>query len=232
MHHIKRKPCFGAVVLDLDGTLIDSVPDVGAAVNRLLESRRRRTLSDDEMRTMVGWGAGVMIKMAFSATGAPPAEDQIPATVDAYLGFYRQRPAELTTVYPGVREVLEALADDGVMLGVCSNKPHEMVERVLAALGMAHFFQAATGGDNVPHRKPDGRHVRLTLELMGADGLSAVMVGDSETDMAAGRDAGLPVVAVSYGYRHGPAEALDADTLIDNFAELPEALRELSAEKS
>ena len=222
---------FDAVLFDLDGTLINSAPDVGAAVNRLLDTEGRRPLAGHELRTMIGFGAEDMLSMAFAATGDSLAdEDSVHDAVKRYRGFYKKSPAELTTVYPGVREVLAELAETGVKLGICSNKPHELVELVLTELGMVRIFNAITGGDNVPHRKPDGRHIHLTLEMMGAAGMSAAMVGDSETDVAASRNAGLPVVAVDYGYSHGPAGELDADALIGHFADLPATLGRLACQ--
>ncbi len=220
---------FEAVVFDLDGTLIDSAPDVGAAVNRLLESRGRRGLDGDELRTMIGFGANTMLERAFAATGESLAADRVEEAVAGYRDFYMGHLTDLTTVYPGVRETLHALAGDGVVMGICSNKPHGLVRRVLEALAMDRFFKALTGGDNVPHCKPDGRHVHLTLEMMGAGGKPAAMVGDSETDMAAGRNAGVAVIAVDYGYSHGPPQDLDADALIGHFGDLPATLERLAA---
>ena len=129
---------------------------------------------------------------------------------------------QLTPVFPGVLDVLAQLKAEGLRLGICTNKPESTTGAVLDGLGLSGYFQAVTCGDTVPHRKPDGRHVLLTMEMMGAR--DAVMVGDSETDMAAGRDAGIPVIAVAYGYRHCAAEDLDSDILIESFSELPDAL--------
>ncbi len=213
-----------AVVFDLDGTLIDSVADIGAAVNRTLGERGRRRLSLDEVRGMIGMGAGAMLEIALSATGPAPSGDEVDHAMERYLTFYKAHPAEHTVIYPCVVEVLKSLRARGVLLGICSNKPLVTTNLALRALGLDVLFAGVTGGDEVPHRKPDGRHVRLTLDLMGAAGASAVMVGDSEIDVAAGKDAGLPVVAVTYGYAQAPAEHLQADILIDRFDALAEAL--------
>lgn len=220
-----------AVVFDLDGTLIDSVPDVCAAVNRVLESRRRPPLGIDRVRAMVGDGARVMLDLAFAGCGDPLPADAIDGVVAQYLEFYKQEPVKRTIVYPGVRRVLKSLADRGVPMGVCTNKPYVMSTIVLEKLDLAPFFCGVTGGDNVPHRKPDGRHITLTLDLMGADPAVAVMVGDNETDVAAARDAGLPVVAVSYGYARVPPEQLGADALIGHFDLVPETLACIIAQR-
>lgn len=216
------------IVFDLDGTLIDSVPDVGAAMNRMLAGAGYAQIPDERVRDYVGWGARVMIEKALATAGVETPASELEQRLNEYIAFYRAAPAERTIVYPGVRDVLDKLAAAGVPMGICTNKPQAMSELVLEALDMSRYFAAVLGGDIVPHRKPDGRHVHDTLRLMNAEGRSAVMIGDSETDMAAGRDAGLPVIAVTYGYAHGDPHQLDADIRLDDFADLPDALRRLS----
>ena len=219
---------FDAAVFDLDGTLIDSVHDVGAAVNRLLRDRCRPTLSAQALEKMVGHGPRPLLTKAFAATGAELREDEVPEAIQGYLEFYRSDPVSRTLIYPGVVEVLTKLRADGLKMGLCTNKPYEVTLLVVEQLELGRFFDAVTGGNNVPHPKPDGRHIHLTLEQMSARDCEAVMIGDSETDMAAARDAGLPSVAVDWGYRRGAPEDLDADVLIGDFHDLPAALDELS----
>jgi phosphoglycolate phosphatase len=212
-----------AIVFDLDGTLIDSIPAVAAALNRLLEEEGRRRLGVEETKTMVGWGAGLTLEKAFEATGAPLDRRDLPAALERYQDFYLADPAGHTVVYPGVRQVLDELAGKGTPMGICTNKPVKTTHPVLEALALDHYF-SAVACDDVPHRKPDGRHLRLTLERMGAAGRPAAMVGDNETDMEAARDAGLFRVGVTWGYPHDPLMPLDADVVIDAFADLPGAL--------
>ena len=227
-----------AIAFDLDGTLIDSVPDVRAAINRLLVSEGRSEISLEQTLSLVGQGARVMMEQAMAlgdgalgggavGGGAPPP-DALDRMVETYIGFYQRHPADLTTIYPGVIEVLDSLAVRGIPMAICSNKPFVMTKLVLKTLGLDRFFAVVTGGDNVPHRKPDGRHITHTLDLMGDRHSNAVMVGDSETDVAAGKDAGLPVIAVTYGYTHVPVTELGADVLIDRFSDLPAALDKLA----
>ena len=217
-----------AIAFDLDGTLINSVPDVRAAINRLLVSEGRSEISLEQTLSLVGQGARVMVEQAMALGGGAPPPDALDYMVETYIGFYQRHPADLTTIYPGVVEVLESLAARGIPMAICSNKPFVMTKLVLETLGLDRFFDAVTGGDNVPHRKPDGRHVTHTLDLMGGRHSHAVMVGDSETDVAAGKDAGLPVIAVTYGYTHVPVGELGADVLIDRFSDLPAALDALA----
>jgi phosphoglycolate phosphatase len=216
---------FDAIVFDLDGTLIDSVPDVRGAVNRMLVAEGRSPISLEQAHAFVGEGARVLVEKALAATG--PLPEIIDDHIERYIDFYKKHPADETVVYPGVVEALETLAGRGVRMGICTNKPFVMTGLVLEALGLDRYFSAITGGDNVPHRKPDGRHVLLTLEMMKVAAAGAAMVGDSETDVAAGKDAGLPVVAVTYGYAHVPVAEMGADAVIDCFSALPDTLDSL-----
>ena len=218
---------FDAILFDLDGTLIDSAPDVRWSVNQCLSDHARWALSPAEATGMIGWGARVLLQRAFAMTGAPLADAAVDAAVAGFQAYYRQRPAADTIVYPGVVETLEQFKQSGLPMGVVTNKPHEMSLLVLEALGLMPYFSAVIGGDKARFPKPDGRHLLDTIKQMGVNGGRIVMVGDSETDCAAGRSAGVAVVAVTYGYMHGGIEALDADVLIDNFADLPMALEQL-----
>jgi phosphoglycolate phosphatase len=218
---------FSAIVFDLDGTLIDSVPDVRAAVNRVLGELGRPSLSLEDIKGMIGEGAQVMLKQVMEKTGGYTVgmEEEY---LGRFLETYKAHPADHTVVYPGVFEVLEQLEEDGVSLGLCTNKPSITTLPAVEALGLKKYFKAIVCADMVEHRKPDGRHVLNILERMGADPKSAVMVGDSETDIAAAVDAGLPAVAVSYGYCHVPLDELPCDVLIDSMADLPRALAEIT----
>jgi phosphoglycolate phosphatase len=169
-----------------------------------------------------------LVERAFTLTG-PPLD---PAAHDAVIAEFRARyeaadpsPAQ---VYPGVAETL-ALLRLSHRIGLCTNKPARATERVLSALGLADYFHGVSGGDSIAVRKPDPLHLLDAINRAGGHAHRAVMVGDSETDIEVARAAGVPTIAVAYGYAHGGAEALGADRVIARFAELPEALRELSA---
>lgn len=217
---------FDALVFDLDGTLIDSVPDVAVALNKVLAGAGRSQLSLDQVRGFVGHGAWTMLDGVFTLTGETlSTADALDHAVADYLGHYRAEPAGLTEIYPGVVDVLEMLGSGGdIKMGICSNKPYEMVVVVLEALGLDKYFCGCTGGDNVAHQKPDGRHLSETLAKMDAAGMRSIYVGDSQTDVDAGLDAGLPVVAVTYGYHRFDPNAAKPDVFIDAFSALPETL--------
>lgn len=218
-----RQPA--AVVFDLDGTLIDSVPDVRNALNTMLQSHGRRALSVDEVRLMVGEGAKVMLEKAFASTGGPCADHE--AALAHYLDCYCANPVIDTTVYPGAMAALHRLSAAGIALGICTNKPERVTRLVLDALGLAPLMKAVIGGDTLPYRKPDGRHVNETLARMGVTSGAVVYVGDSETDVAAARSAGLPVIVVSFGYAGDEVRSLGADQVIDHFDQLDETIAEV-----
>ena len=216
-----------SLIFDLDGTLIDSLPDVVLAANRLLAGEGRREITLAEGGGMVGEGARPLVERAFSTTGAPVEEGRIDDLVRRFVALYRAAPAERTIVYPGVEKTLAALAADGIPLGICTNKPHEMSVLVLEALGLDRYFASVIGAGMLPVRKPDRRHLEAVMTEIGASAASAVYVGDSPTDVETARNAGVRMIAVSYGYSRVPANELGADVLIHRFDELPAALRRL-----
>ena len=147
--------------------------------------------------------------------------------VNRYLEHYKANPVGHTVVFPNVIDTLGKLKEDGFRMGVCTNKPYEITLLVLEGLGMNVFFNGVTGGDSLTFNKPDPRHILVTLDLIKSDPSRAVMVGDSRIDAEAGRNAGLSVIAVAYGYRSEPVESLDADSMIDDFGQLPQAITQL-----
>ncbi|MBI3444470.1 MAG: phosphoglycolate phosphatase [Magnetospirillum sp.] len=208
-----------AVLFDLDGTLIHSLPDLVAAVNRLLASEGRRPLSDEAVKSMVGDGAGTLVTKALMATGGMSGSDVAPFLA-RFLADYEPRSAETTTVWPGVFETLARLKAAGLALAVCTNKPSRATAEVLAALDLARYFDLVVGADDAPAIKPDPAHVTCILDRLGVRADQAVMVGDSANDILSARAAGLRSIALSFGYAHGPVDELGADLVIDDFREL------------
>jgi phosphoglycolate phosphatase len=178
----------------------------------------------------VGDGARAMLRRALALAGRDGAPDD--AALDHYVGRYLDAyladPARYTEPYPGVADTLARFAREGLLMGICTNKPRATTDAVLARLGLDRYFAAVVCPEDVARRKPDGAHVLATLARMNAVRETAVFVGDSETDMAAAVDAGVAAVAVSYGYCHAPVESLPADVIVESFAELPLALDRLA----
>jgi phosphoglycolate phosphatase len=224
-------PAFATVVFDLDGTLADTLPDILSALNRVMAEEGLRSVSFAEGRTLVGGGARLLMEHALAVTApALPPEPAIDACYARFLDYYAAEPALRSRPFPEVIEALTALRDAGCRLGVCTNKPHDLTLAVLAGLGLDGFFgDAVLGGDALAVRKPDPRHLRAVIERAGDGAGASVMVGDSETDVAAARNAAVPVVAVSFGYTALAPGELGADLVIDHFGELPAALDRLAA---
>ncbi len=183
-----------AVVFDLDGTLIDSCPDICAALNRVLAANALAPLSADSVREMIGDGAQALLARGFAARGGVAQ----PRHLSAFIAEYEPHSAERTRPYPGIPAALAALHQAGYPLGVCTNKPERAARHILAALGLADHFSVVTGGDSTRFRKPDPRHLAVTLAGLGV--AEAVMVGDHANDMQAAAGLSLPSVFVRWGY--------------------------------
>lgn len=211
----------GTLLFDLDGTLVDSLPDLTCALNAVLAEAGLPPAGLELSRRYVGDGAKLMLERGFQAHGrAAPADG-----VQRFLAVYETCLTRQTQPFPGTVETLARLAEAGWRLAVCTNKTERHSRMILQALGLLPLFAAVAGGDTWPWRKPDGRHLTRTLAAMGAPAAGAIMVGDSLNDVLAARDAGLPVVLVGFGY--GDAAALAADLTIARMDELPAALARL-----
>lgn len=212
-----------AAIFDLDGTLIDSLPDLAVAVNKTLAEWQRPPLDAAEIGPMVGDGAGTLVTRAFAARGGLPGTDVAPV-LRRFLDHYEAHAVDLTAPWPGVVETLEALRRQGIVLAVCTNKPTKATHDILAALNLDRFFAVVVGGDDTPALKPDAAHVNTVLDRLGMDHHDAVMVGDSVNDVLAAKAAGVPVVVLSFGYSRVPPHELGADLVVDDFRALAKVI--------
>lgn len=213
-----------AVVFDLDGTLVDTAPDLTAALNHVLPRVDRGPVTVEAVRTMVGQGLRKLIERSLAATGGIPDNADIEAMFSGAFDFYRDHLTDQSVPFPAARNVLDHLTNDGVTLGVCTNKPVALSEMLLGELNLIGYFAAILGGDSLAVKKPEAEHLLATLAHMNATVEDAVMIGDSQADIEAARAAAVPVVAVSYGYTMIPVNELGADAIIDHLADLPETL--------
>lgn len=212
------------IVFDLDGTLVDSAPDLIGTLNVLLEQEGVAPVPlDDTARSFIGQGARRMIERGFAAQGRALAPPQMDALFDRFLTHYQAHNADLTRPFPGVVEALTQLKDAGARLAVCTNKLTRLSTPILDALDLSRFFDAVVGPDMAPAPKPDGRHVAMAVELAGGDIGRAVMVGDSAADAGSARAAGAALVLVEFGYTDIPAAELGGDVLIRHFDQLVES---------
>lgn len=213
-------------MLDLDGTLVDSAPELAAALDRALAPLGRRTLALDEVRGMIGDGIPALTHRALAATGSILGGAAFETVLATVRRTYDDLP--LSPFYAGVPETLARLRAEGCTLGVCTNKPEAPARRLLAEHGFDRWIAAVAGGDTFAVKKPDPGHIAGLLRLMEADRRGAVVIGDSANDAHAARAAGLPFVAASYGYCKGPVTALGADAMIESFSELPDVLARIA----
>ena len=217
-----------ALIFDLDGTLADTAPDLLGATNAVLAARGRPKLDLEHLRHMVGFGAVALITQAMEASGAPVAEGDMPPLIEIFLEYYRGHIADGTRLFPHVAETLQVLKDDGARLAVLTNKPQELTDLLLPRLGLEALFSTVYGAGKNPYTKPDPRIFHdVVAELSGDDRSSPVMIGDSITDLNTARAAGAPCILMSYGFTPVPASELGADVVLDDFAQLPDALRRL-----
>jgi phosphoglycolate phosphatase len=215
-----------ALIFDLDGTLVDSVPDLCAALNLTLSEDNRRHLSTHDVSQMVGNGVEVLIERAYTATGSTPSAADQHALVERFMQHYNKAPAALTRAFDGVHATLSLLAEAGHPMAVCTNKPQAPAVEILQALDLSAFFPVVLGAGAMPSLKPSPEPLHATLQALGHQG-PAVMIGDSPNDSEAARAAGLPCVCVTFGYRRCSAQDLGANQLIEHFTGLPEALSHL-----
>ncbi len=221
-------PAPPTLIFDLDGTLADTAPDLLGATNAVLAARGRPQLDLDHLRHMVGFGAVALITQAMEASGAPVTAPEIPPLIEIFLAHYRSHIADGTRLFPQVAETLAALNTQGARLGVLTNKPQELTDLLLPRLNLEGVFASVYGAGRKPYTKPDPRIFHdVVADTAQTGGGAAVMIGDSITDLNTARAAGAPCILMSYGFTPVPAAELGADAVLDAFAQLPDALRDL-----
>ena len=213
------------LVFDLDGTLVDTVLDLRAALNEMLRERGHRALSPSEVRGMIGDGVPALVARALAASGADPAE--APTALPRFLAIYEANPAQLSRPYPGVPETLTALRRRGYRTAVCTNKPQQATIAVMQDLDLLPLFDGVAGGDRFPVKKPHPGHLLGLIAELGAKPEASAMIGDNENDAAAAHSAAIPLLLMRYGYARVDPESLAADALLEQFSQLPMTLERL-----
>lgn len=207
-------------VFDLDGTLIDTAPDLIESLNHTIAAHGLAPVTLDDLTHLVGHGARAMIERSFALRGAPLSEDEYPAMLDRFVTYYEETMPGASQPYPGLVAALDRLAAAGVRLAVCTNKMESLARTLIDRLGLTDRFAAITGGDTFTVRKPDAEHLLGTIDKAGGDPARTVMLGDSLNDMLVARNAGIPSIAVPFGYSDRPVAELSPDHIITHFDEL------------
>jgi phosphoglycolate phosphatase len=217
-------PPLQAAILDLDGTLVDTLGDFTAALNAAFAELQLPRIGSEAVARLIGQGSEHLIRQALVQVGAPPVLYE--AAWQHYQRAYRALNGNGAVVYPGVEQGIAALGRAGLRLACLTNKPGEFARDLLAAKGLAGAFELVFGGDEFERKKPDPLPLLRTCAALGTEPAATLMIGDSRNDAAAARAAGCPVLLVTYGYNHGePVRHVDADAHLDSLAELASILR-------
>lgn len=214
-------------VFDLDGTLAETAGDLIGTLNVLLAREGMPALPLAEARGLIGAGAKALIRRGFEAAGRDLTPEKHETLFTDFLEHYGAHLCDRSHLYPGVVEALDRLEADGFRLAVCTNKIEPHAVELLDRLGIGQRFAAICGRTTFPYSKPDPRHLTLTIAKAGGDAARAVMVGDSRADIDAANAAGIPVVAVTFGYTDTPVDQLGPSRVIGHFSELPDAVAAL-----
>ncbi|PLX39187.1 MAG: phosphoglycolate phosphatase [Hyphomicrobiales bacterium] len=217
------------LVLDLDGTLIETLPDLAATLNMLLVKNGHAAIPPEDIRAMVGQGARVMLQRGFAHYGVELTQERTDELFAEFLEHYQDHIAEGSHPFPGVLEQLDRFAAAGWKLAVCTNKLEVLSKKLLDALGVSSRFAVIAGPDTFGYHKPDPNHILKTVEAAGGVRENAVMVGDSVADINAAKGAGIPVVAVDFGYTPIPVSELDPNIIISHFDQLWDAVESVRA---
>jgi phosphoglycolate phosphatase len=215
------------VLFDLDGTLVDTAPDLVGTLNVIFDREGLPPVDYDVARNMVGGGARLMIERGLAANGRDLAATEVDRMVREFIDHYAAHIADRSLPFPGVEAALDRLADKGCRLAVCTNKLEWLSVRLLDAVGLTRRFVAVCGSDTFRLQKPNPDFLLRTIERTGGRSSAAVMVGDSVNDIAPARAAGIPVVAVDFGYSEIPVRDLQPNRVIGAYSELPGAVFEL-----
>jgi phosphoglycolate phosphatase len=220
------------VVFDLDGTLVDTAPDLIDTLNAVFAREQLPFLDYADARNLIGGGARKMIEAGLKLQGRAPERDDVDRMFRAFVDHYAAHVADRSQPFPGLDGALDALKAQGYGFAVCTNKLEDLSRQLLKVLRLTHRFDAICGPDTFRIQKPDPDFLIRTIEAANGDPRHAVMVGDSGTDIATARAAGIPIVAVDFGYSETPVAELKPDRLISHFDQLAPAVMELAPKLS
>lgn len=213
------------IAFDLDGTLVDTAPDIIGALNLVLREEGIKPYHLDEARPLIGRGALELLRRGFALAGHPLTAEQEQPLLDRLLKHYETHIDAFSKPFDGVAEAMDALSAAGAKLAVCTNKHTYLSVELIKRLGWSDRFGSNRGSDSVPNKKPDAGHLQACVDDIGGDIRKTILVGDSETDFMTARNAGVPSILVSFGYSERPIQELDCDVLIDHYDALIDAIK-------
>jgi phosphoglycolate phosphatase len=219
------------IVFDLDGTLVDTAPDLISTLNFVFAGEGLPPVAYEDARRMIGGGVRRMIERALIAEGRKVPAADLDRMFRAFVDHYGAHIADRSCPFPDLEAVLEHLAAEGCRLAVCTNKLESLAVRLLDALKLNQYFSAICGQDTFGVQKPDPQILWLTIRRAGGEPQRAIMVGDSMTDVRTARAASVPVIAVDFGYSEQPVATLHANRLISSFTELPTAIAAIEGQR-
>lgn len=223
------KPLAGwTIVFDLDGTLVDTAPDLLNATNHALELAGRQAITLEQVRHIIGSGAKAMMQQGFELTGEPASEREIDELWHPFIDHYTQNIAVDSRPFPGCLDCLNALLEHGATLAVCTNKLKGLADQLLEELEISTLFKTCFGSDSVPHKKPNGEHILRTIDSAGGMPERSIMIGDSQTDEKAAHNAGLPFIFVPFGYGPGTTVNIEATAIVGDYADMLSTILEIA----
>jgi len=213
-----------SAIFDLDGTLCHTAPDLVGAANDLMAEQGLPSIDVSIAEKTAGFGAKALIRAAFDNAGEAYDDARVDALFDPFLDRYAARIADESKFYDGAEAVLDGLASEGWLLGICTNKPESLAIELMTRLGALDRFRALLGADTLPIRKPDPEHLFETIRRIGGNPATSVMIGDTDTDLKTARNAEIPCILTSFGYSHIPVARLKPNAIVDHFHQIPRAL--------
>lgn len=229
MHDSRTDLTGWTIAFDLDGTLVDTAPDLIGALNVVLVEQGMAPAPTSAVRQLVGHGLRGMLLRAYAMAGLTITEELVDRLRPRIVEVYRGRIARESRPFPGCLEALAALRARGAKLAVCTNKPSALAELLLDQLDMTRLFDAVVGGDTLPVQKPDAAPLLEAVARAGGDRSRAVLVGDASPDTGAARAAAVPCIVLTFGYNDLPPAELGGDVFIDSYGELAEAVDRIAA---
>ena len=209
-----------SIVFDLDGTLVDTAPDLMLSLYHCLDKQNYKRPARERIHSLIGFGARRMITAALEIQNTNVQPEKVDGMLDDFLTYYTENICVESKVFPGVLECLCDLKSRGVRMGICTNKREDLARSLLKRLELTQYFGAIVGADTLEYRKPHPNHVKGTIDLISGSQNKTIMVGDSETDIKAAQAAGIPVIAVDFGYTDKPVHTFDPDVVISHFEAL------------